>query len=133
MGYALDSSGWPIVQFKFIGRLTQLETDRYFADGDALVTGRRPYVCIMDGTVMLTPDVDFVRRQARWIHEHRQEMLQVNRGIAFVMPSALVRGLVRAVMHFQEMPVPHASFADLESALAWGQKRALATGILRAK
>ena len=42
-----------------------------------------------------------------------------HRGIAFVVRSTLIRGLVRAVMHFQAVPVAHEWFANVEDAMAW--------------
>lgn len=124
MGYELDATNWPILHFKFAGRLDQAEADRYFADGTALVTGGKPYVCVMDGTDMLTPQVEFVRRQAKWMDEHRVNMQQVNLGVAFILPSALIRGLVRAIVHYQDLPVPHVSFPDSASAWQWAERRA---------
>lgn len=122
--YEYDESAWPVVQFRFIGRLELPDIDRYFADGDAVVAGARSYACVMDGTAMLLPEVDFVRRQARWIREHQPQMRRVNRGVAFVTQSALIRGLVRAILHLQPLPVPYASFGDVEEAMAWAHVRA---------
>jgi hypothetical protein len=124
VGYELDASGWPIAHFKFIGRLDDAEIERYFHDSDSLVAGSREYACVMDGTSMLVPEAEFVKRQALWIREHSDGMRRLNHGIAFVMPSALIRGLVRAVMYFQAIPVPYDMFNESGSALAWARERA---------
>jgi len=124
MGYRYHTQAWPVVHFEFIGRLSPEEITQYLADADALVAGSKPYACVMDGTQMLVPEAEFVRRQARWIREHEQDMKRVNRGIAFVVQSTVIRGLVRAVMHFQELPVSYAWFSKLDDALVWAAARA---------
>jgi hypothetical protein len=124
MGYHYHTQDWPVVRFEFIGRLSADEIAAYIADADALVAGGRPYATVMDGSHMLLPEAEFVRRQARWIREHGADMQRLNRGIAFVAQSTVIRGLVRAVMHFQEMPVPYAWFSNLAEAMVWAQERA---------
>lgn len=124
MGYRYHTQGWPVVCFEFLGRLSKEDLARYFSDADALVAGGKPYATIMDGSNMLMPEAEFVRRQVRWIQEHEQDMRRLNRGIAFVVQSTVIRGLVRAVMHFQTMPVTYAWFSKLEEATVWAAARA---------
>jgi hypothetical protein len=119
MGYEFDTSAWPVVHIRFVGRLTSEESAQYFRDSDALVQGGRRYATVMDGRTMLTPEVDFVRRQAQWITDHIGAMQRLNCGIAFVAESALVRGLVRAVIHFQPMPVENRVFSEIGAASRW--------------
>lgn len=123
MGYHYHTQTWPVVRFEFVGRMTAEETDQYFADADALIAGGKPYATVMDGTDMLVPEAEFVRRQARWLHDHSRQVQQLNRGIAFVVQSTLIRGLVRAVMHFQEMPVAYEWFSHTEDAMVWAAAR----------
>jgi hypothetical protein len=127
VGYHYDTSEWPVVQFRFVGRLNTAEADRYFADADMLVSGGRAYCCVMDGSEMLMPEAEVVLRQTRWLRNHYELMSRVNRGVAFIAPSAVVRGLVRAVLHFQTLPCPHASFTELAAGLEWARLRAAAS------
>ena len=123
MGYHYHTRDWPVVRFEFVGRLSADELEAYIADADALVAGGKPYATVMDGCNMLVPEAEFVRRQARWIREHTADMQRLNRGIAFVVQSTVIRGLVRAVMHFQELPVEHAWFSNVADAMAWAAER----------
>ena len=125
MGYEYDDTEWPIVQFKFVGRLSSSELETYFRDADALVNGQRVYACVMNGVDMLLPEVEFVRRQAQWIERNAQAMRRVNRGIAMVTSSPVIRGLLRAVFHLQQLPVPSATFSEVAEGFAWA--RALTT------
>src|SRR5215510_11346102 len=124
MGYRYNTQAWPVVHFEFIGRLSADEIDQYLADANALVAGDQPYATVMDGTHMLMPEAEFVRKQSIWIRDHTADMRRLNRGIAFVARSTLVRGLVRAVMHFQDMPVSYEWFASLDEAMTWAAARA---------
>jgi hypothetical protein len=129
VSYEYDESEWPVVQFKFVGRLSDSELENYLRDADALVNGERTYACVMNGLDMLTPEIEFVRRQAKWIAHNAQAMRRVNRGIAMVSSSAMIRGLVRAVLHLQALPVPSQTFSELAEGIAWA--RALATATTR--
>lgn len=119
MPYRYHTDAWPVVRFEFIGRLSAEEITQYLADSDALIAGGKPFATVMDGSGMLLPEAEFVRKQAGWVRDHVEDMQRLNCGIAFVVRSTLIRGVVRAVMHFQEIPVPHAWFATLEDAMAW--------------
>lgn len=129
MGYQYDTSAWPVVQFRFIGRLDVNDSNRYFDDANAVIRSHRRYACVMDGSTMLLPEVEFVRRQALWLREHREQIRAVNVGIAFVASSALIRGLVRAVLHLQPLSVPYASFSELERGVAWARTRTYDAGV----
>jgi hypothetical protein len=119
MGYSFHTQAWPVVRFEFTGRLSADEITQYLADSDALVAGVKQYAIVMDGTRMQLPEAEFVRKQSLWIREHTEGMQRLNRGIAFVSRSTVIRGLVRAVMHFQSIPVPYEWFATLEEATTW--------------
>jgi hypothetical protein len=124
MGYLYHAQRWPVVRFEFRGRLTADDMAAYIADSDALIAGGKPFANVMDGTNMLVPEIEFVRQQARWIRDNAEGMRRLNRGIAFVAPSTVIRGLVRAVMHFQALPVEYAWFANADEAMEWAGTRA---------
>lgn len=131
MGYVYDDSAWPVLQFRFSGRLDEVENDQYFRDSDSLLQAPPGFTCVLDGMSMQMPEVDLVRRQAHWIRLNREGIRRVNRGFALVAPSAVIRGMVRAVFHIQPLPVPYALFAELEDGIEWARKRATADPALR--
>lgn len=124
MGYCYHTDAWPVVRFEFIGRLTADEINQYLADSDSLIAAGKPFASVMDGSNMLLPEAEYVRKQAIWVRDHVEDMRRLNSGIAFVVRSTLVRGVVRAVMHFQEIPVPHDWFANVDEAMAWAATQA---------
>jgi hypothetical protein len=122
MGYRFDTHSWPVVCFEFVGRLSADELKKYFADSDALMSGS-PFAVVVDCSHMLVPEVEFVRKQANWLREHSAEMTRVTRGVALVVHSTLIRGLIRAVLHFQDIPVAYEWFADRDHAMTWASAR----------
>jgi hypothetical protein len=124
LGYTYDESSWPVVQFRFTGRLDAIESVRYFRDADALLLAPPGFTCVMDGVAMQMPEVELVRQQAKWLKTNSAQVRRINRGFAFVAPSAVIRGMVRAVLHIQPLPVPHAVFTDLDEGMAWAEDRA---------
>ncbi|HET8938317.1 MAG TPA: hypothetical protein VFN67_32960 [Polyangiales bacterium] len=122
VGYELNTREWPVVHFRFFGRLQPDERERYLLDADDLIRVDKPYVCIYDGREMLTPDSDFIRKQADWIRINRELVTRLNRGTAFITSSAMITGLVRAIFYFQPFPAPYAFFRTLPDAVSFVQE-----------
>ena len=62
-------------------------------------------------------------RQASWISERKERIKTRNAGIAFVLPSPLMRGFLRAVMALTPMHAQHEIFRDEQVALGWVRAR----------
>jgi hypothetical protein len=123
MGYIFDTSEWPIAQFRFIGRLNPTEREQYLSDADTLIARNEAYACVLDGRHMIMPDSELVRRQSQWIRDNRAAMARLNRGTAFITASAMIRGLVNAVLFFQPFPAPHAFFGTVPEGMSWARAR----------
>ena len=119
-----DASAWPVLQFRFSGRMNAAEHDQYFSDADWLLSAPAGFTCVLDGVAMQMPEVELVRRQSSWIRQNSAAIRSVNRGFALVAPSAVIRGMVRAVLHIQPLPVPYAVFAELDEGIEWARQRA---------
>lgn len=59
------------------------------------------------------------KMQAEWIKEHAVLLQNTTAAIVFVIPSAMIRGAMRAVLWLQPLPVPHELFSSLDEAVAW--------------
>ena len=121
VGYAYDDKAWPIVTFTFTDRLTAAEMVAYFRDSDALIAGGRRYALVFDALAALTPESAFVRRQAKWTRDNFAAMEQLNAGMAFVINRPVIRGVLRAVLHFQSLPVPYGVHDTMESGTSWAR------------
>lgn len=54
----------------------------------------------------------------------RQDVLSTHCvGMAFVIDSAMLRGGLRAIFHFQSPPSPHVVVRTIEEALRWAESK----------
>jgi len=80
--------------------------------------GRRRVV-INDASRWMKSNAIQRQMQAEWIKEHAMTLRATTAAIVFVIPSAMIRGAMRAVLWLQPLPVPHELFGTLEDAIAW--------------
>jgi hypothetical protein len=75
---------------------------------------------VIDTTVQVNPVSAAQRRlQADWIKEHERALRIGCAGTAFVISSALHRGVMTAVLWLQQLPYPYSVFGALHDAEAW--------------
>lgn len=61
--------------------------------------------------------------QAEWMKRYEAEIRRGTAGIAFVVPSALVRGALTAVLWLQPLPCPHMVTANFEGGFRWAHQQ----------
>ena len=59
------------------------------------------------------------RLQMNWMKEKGPRLAEICDGVAFVLTSAVHRGVLKAILTMQSMPVGFAVFASVEDAKAW--------------
>jgi hypothetical protein len=64
-----------------------------------------------------------VRLQAQFMKESRQLMERRVVGVAFALPSPLMRSVLRGVLMMQPMPCPHTVVATESEGLSWTKAR----------
>jgi hypothetical protein len=125
---AIDERHWPLVVFRFSGGVSLEELERYLKRQDEFMArGQRTVsLVIAEKLGMWEPRV--MRRQAEWIKQHEQALRETALGVAMVMPSPVVRGMLKALLWMQPMPQPHAVVSTAAEGLAWLRKRCLEAG-----
>jgi hypothetical protein len=63
------------------------------------------------------------RLQAEWMSLHADRLRALTVGVAFIIPSSVVRGFLTAILWIQPLPCPHEVCATLEQALDWGDRQ----------
>jgi hypothetical protein len=74
-----------------------------------------------------------VRRQADFMKEYRQQIEQRVVGIAFALPSPLMRGVLRGIFMLQPMPCPHIVVGTEAEGVAWLKARLWTDHVRRMK
>ena len=112
----VDTRHWPVVVVSFVGAYSEDQFDAYLAEMDAVVarSGRR--VLIYDATECGLVAASQRRKQADWMKAHAYQTRGNTAGIVFVLPSALLRGVLTAIFWIHPLESPHAIVKELEEA-----------------
>jgi len=126
--FRVDETG-PLTTFVFRERVSDADFDKYLSLYDAIVARGEPWVSIFDARDVRPLDSKQVRRQAEWIKRNREALSKLNVGIAFVIPSPMIRGVLKAILWMQPLPQPHVVVASISAAYAWCVLQLKAAGL----
>ena len=124
----VNESQWPLVVFTFSGRVTLSELEAYFAVQEPWLAAERQHVGLVIVRDLQPWEGAVIRRQAMWMKEHQNALRRCSRGVALVLPSLWLKGLLRAVLWLQPIPQPHVVCSSVEEAMAWTAERLRAMG-----
>lgn len=116
----MERERWPVLVVRMVGQPTDDEFAAYLDAYEGLMGEHDRY-----GIVYVTmPNAPMTksrhaRMQAKWIAAHEDEIRRRCVGVGFVLPSPIMRGVLRAILAMQSMPVPYRVFDDEEMAIAW--------------
>jgi hypothetical protein len=119
-----DERDWPVMVIRFSGAPTDAEFEAYLERYETYLQREDRY-----GLVMVTePNSPMTkskhaRMQAAWIKERYDRLSERCVGIAFVLPSPMMRGVLKAILAMQSLPVPYSVSATEEPARKWVRSR----------
>mgnify|MGYP006999982045 CR=1 FL=1 len=120
VAFTLDSASFPSVKLTLRGALglrdaetmTKAIQERVFARKEA-------YTLLIDATHAGVPGADVRRHFAEFSIKNRAHTRGYCKGEAYVMPNALVRGALTAVMWLSPFEYPHKVVGTVNEARAW--------------
>jgi hypothetical protein len=117
----VEDEQWPIVLVTFPSQLDDDDFTNYLGALAALRSRKAPYVIVFDiaKSQQLTPKQR--KMQADYIKAEAQLRELFLKGVAFVAPTAIHRGILTAIFWLQKAPVQHQAFAKLGEAVAWAR------------
>jgi hypothetical protein len=120
----IDRSQQLLVIVRFGRGLTDQEFEQYLADYQLVLESEQRFgaVYVTPPNMPLTPPRQ-VRLQARFMKQHRSLMEQRVVGVAFALPSPLMRGVLRGILMLQPMPCPHTVLATEAEGVSWVKAR----------
>lgn len=110
----VDTGRWPLIYVRFRGSVDGPVMDQYLSDLTRAITqrpGKRAMV--MDATECGMVSAAARKKQADWMLEYDENTRLFTMGIAFVLPSPLLRGALTAVLWLQPLPCPYAVVKDV--------------------
>jgi hypothetical protein len=119
----VDERAWPLVVFRFRGQVSLEELNVYLARQDVLLARNELTVQLVLAQETKLWETPVLRRQAEWIKINRDVLGRHSLGVALVIDSPIVRGMLKAILWIQPMPLPHAVFRTVEEALRWLRER----------
>ncbi len=127
----VDTRFMPILLVRYLGpvsdeaferHLRLLETSLYAKDAPLRAV-------LIDARHAAPPTATQRQLQAQWQRVHAPKLYALTTGVAFVIPSPLIRSLLTAVFWIQSLPCPHEVFASVEDALSWSVSKLAAVGV----
>ena len=117
----VEDTQWPVVVVTFPSQFDDGDIANYLAELAALRSRKTPYVIVVDiaNSQQLTPKQR--KMQADYIKEEAQLRELFLKGVAFVAPTAIHRGILTAIFWLQKSPVQHQAFAWLDDAMTWAR------------
>ncbi len=115
----VDERRWPLVVYRFRGRVSMEEMNDYLARQDVLLARHQPTLSLVLTEEPKLWETPVLRRQAEWIKKNEETLRRYSLGAALVIESPIVRGMLKAVLWIQPMPQPYAVFPTIEEALRW--------------
>jgi hypothetical protein len=110
---------WPLIYVSFHGSSDGPMFDRYLDElTRALRLRSGPRAMVMDASECSYVSAAARKKQAEWMRMHDQDTREFTRGVAFILPSSLLRGALTAVLWLQPLSCPHAIVKDAATALA---------------
>ena len=119
----IDDRLWPLVIFRFRFRPSMDELERYLARQEEMLARKQPMISLVQAEQAKLWESPVLRRQAEWIKDHEALLRQYSLGVAMVMQSPIVRGMLKAILWIQPMPQPYTVCSSVEEGLRWLRER----------
>jgi hypothetical protein len=130
----IDRSQNLLVVVRFHSGPTDQEFADYLAEYAKVLESQPRFGAVFVTTVgmAMTPRRQ-VRMQAQFMRDHEREMTKRVVGVAFSLPSPLMRGVLRGVLMLQPMPCPHTVVGTEAEGVAWVKARLWTDHVRRMK
>jgi hypothetical protein len=127
MGILFDESAFPLVAVSFDGTSTDAEIDALIGLFDRCTARslrtRRRVAFVFDARKAHVVTAAQRRRVGEWMMQNDASSRATCAGFAFVIPSAIVRGALTAILWIAPMPAPHRVVADIGEGLAFAREQ----------
>jgi hypothetical protein len=121
--FAVDLKDLPVARLDYYDLLSDDEFEEQLAAVDRLLERALPFVLVVRTHHQRMMPMSQVRRQVQHMKTQEQTARHLMRGLALVIPSSVIRGVLKVVMGMAPIPVPHGVFDSDEAAVTWARER----------
>jgi hypothetical protein len=118
-----DSSRWPVVVHRTIGRPGDAEVDAFIARANELLARKAKHVIVFDNTDSGMPSGYMRKKNMEWLDARQHELILYCVATAFVFPSAAMRFVMSTALLVWSNPVEHEVFASVPEAEVWASNK----------
>ena len=120
---SIDDRHWPLVVFRYQGEVSMPDLEACLHRQEEMIVRQQPCVSLVLTTELKMWETAVLRRQADWIKAHHDDLRKLSLGVALVIASPVVRGMLKAVLWLQPIPQPHVVVPSIAQALPWLRTR----------
>lgn len=123
--YAIvDESSFPLVNIRFTGnKSTEENFQAYLNQVKACYRKQETLSLIFDASTASVPSFSHQKMQAQWLKENESLMKSYCVGTAYIIPSPLIRAILKMIFSLQKQPVPYKIFETKAEGLTWAKER----------
>ena len=117
-----DRSEFPIITINFTGEKENKENFQLYLDELKRNYERdEQFSLIFELTKAPMPNMKYQLQQAKWMKDNEHLIKKYCRGVAYIIPSAALRGVLKFIFSVQKNPVPFKVFSTLEEGKVWAE------------
>lgn len=121
---AIEDKHTSLVTIRFTGHAATDESFRQYLDElESLYDARQPISLIFNAEKAVLPKLKHQQQQAQWLKDKEALMRRYCRGTAYVIQSAVIRWVLKAIFTLQAQPVPYAIVDTQQAAEAWAKNQ----------
>ncbi|MFT6477446.1 MAG: hypothetical protein ACJAZY_001683 [Spirosomataceae bacterium] len=117
-----DRSEFPVISIHFTGEKETKENFQLYLDELRNNYERKEeFALIFELTNAPIPNVKYQLKQAAWMKENENLIKRYCRGVAYVIPGALMRNVLKFIFTVQQNPVEFKVFSTYAESQAWAK------------
>ena len=118
-----DRSSFPLITIHFTGEKENQENfNLYLEELGKNYEQKEPISLIFELTNAPVPNLSYQLKQASWMKENDELIKTYCRGVAYVIPSAILRNVLKFIFSIQKNPVPFKVFSTFEDGETWAKE-----------
>jgi len=117
--FEMEDKDFPVVTIRFTGKPDEDTFEEYLQTLDALYDRGEVFGIVFDAREALNLPHKLRKRQAEWMDDNAARIKAQLAGTAFVISSAFIRSVIRAIFAIRAMPAPYTVVESIEEAERW--------------